>query len=159
MSDAMATHEGIGAAVLRKEDGRFLTGRGQFVADIDVPGALWCHFVRSPHAHAHLLRIDTSAACRASGVLAVYTGEDMAAAGVGPMRCLWPVASLDGKPMAEPPRWALARERVRHVGEAVAAVIAASAQIAADAAEHGLERTPMDGDGRGLGLGFGLGHG
>ena len=136
MSDAMATHEGIGAAVLRKEDGRFLTGRGQFVADIDVPGALWCHFVRSPHAHARLLRIDTSAACRASGVLAVYTGEDMAAAGVGPMRCLWPVASSDGKPMAEPPRWALAREMVRHVGEAVAAVIAASAQIAADAAEQ-----------------------
>jgi carbon-monoxide dehydrogenase large subunit len=127
--------DGIGARVLRLEDPRFLTGRGQFVADLAFPDELHCVLVRSPHAHAHIRAVDTAAAARGAGVIAVLTGADMAADGVGPMRCLWPIRSHDGRPMAEPPRWALARERVRHVGEAVAAVVAASRAAAADAAE------------------------
>jgi carbon-monoxide dehydrogenase large subunit len=125
--------EGIGARVLRKEDWRFLTGRGEFVADLAVPGALHAVIVRSPHAHARIRAIDASGASGAAGVL---TGADMAADGVGPMRCIWPVRSKDGRPMAEPPRWALARGRVRHVGEPVALVVAATRAAAMDAAER-----------------------
>jgi carbon-monoxide dehydrogenase large subunit len=129
-------NEGIGARVLRKEDLRFLTGRGEFVSDLDAPGALHCAIVRSPHAHAHIRAIGRDAAERAPGVAAVLTGTDMAADGVGPMRTLWPIRSYDGAPMAEPPRWALARDRVRHVGEAVAIVLAETRDAALDAAER-----------------------
>ena len=81
--------------------------------------------VRSPHAHARI-RTDRRRGRqrRSPGVVAVLTGADMAADKVGPMAPLWAIKSADGKPMAEPPRWALARGTVRHVGEAVAAVIA-----------------------------------
>jgi carbon-monoxide dehydrogenase large subunit len=127
--------EGIGARVLRKEDLRFLTGRGEFVADLAVPDALHCAVVRSPHAHARIRSIEQGAAAAAPGVVAVLSGAEMAADGVGPMRSLWPIRSHDGTPMAEPPRWALARERVRHVGEAVAVVLAESRGAALDAAE------------------------
>ncbi len=127
--------EGIGASVLRKEDQRFLTGRGRFVADNAAAGAVWCHFLRSPHAHARLVRIETERAAAAPGVIAVLTGADMAADQIGPMTCLWRLQSSDGRPMAEPPRWALARERVRHVGEALVLVIAETQEAASDAAE------------------------
>ena len=129
------THEGIGARVLRVEDERFLTGRGRFVADLSFADELHCVPVRSPHAHARVRAIDTAAAARAPGVVAVLTGADMTADRVGPMRPLWAVRSKDGRPMAEPPRWALARGHVRHVGEPVAAVLAASRAAALDAAE------------------------
>ncbi len=128
-------NEGIGARVLRKEDLRFLTGRGEFVADLAVPDALHCAIVRSPHAHARIRSIDLGAAASAAGVVAVLAGADMAADGVGPMRSLWAIRSHDGAPMAEPPRWALARERVRHVGEPVAIVLAERRGAALDAAE------------------------
>ncbi len=127
--------EGIGARVLRLEDPRFLTGRGQFVADLSFADELHCALVRSPHAHARIRAVDATAAARAAGVTGVLTGADMATDRVGPMRCLWPIRSQDGRAMAEPPRWALARERVRHVGEPVAAVLAASRAAALDAAE------------------------
>ncbi len=91
--------------------------------------------LRSPHAHARIAKIDTTAASRMPGVVAVLTGADMAADKVGPMAPLWAIKSADGKPMAEPPRWALARGTVRHAGEAVAAVIAETRVHAADAAE------------------------
>ena len=97
--------EGIGARVLRIEDPRFLVGRGQFVADLAFEGGLHCAFVRSPHAHARVRAVEPGAAARADGVAAVLTGADMAADAVGPMRCLWPIRSADGRPMAEPPRW------------------------------------------------------
>ena len=126
---------GIGAAVARLEDDRFLRGGARFVDDIAVDRALHCHFVRSPHGHARILAIDAERARRAPGVVALFTGADMEADGVGPMRCLWPVAGADGKPAPEPPRWALARGRVRHVGEPVAAIVAESAAAAADAAD------------------------
>ena len=128
-------NEGIGARVLRKEDRRFLTGRGEFVADLAVFGAAHCAIVRSPHAHARIRAIDAGRAAAATGVVAVLTGADMAADGVGPMRSLWTIRSHDGTPMAEPPRWALARERVRHVGEPVAIVLAETPGVASDAAE------------------------
>jgi aerobic carbon-monoxide dehydrogenase large subunit len=129
-------YQGIGAPLRRVEDRRFLLGRGRFVADIDMPGALHCVLVRSPHAHARITKIDTSAASGAPGVAAVFTGADMAADGVAPMRPLWIIKSRDGTPMAQPPRYALARETVHHVGEAVAAVIADTRERAADAAER-----------------------
>lgn len=132
----IANAEGIGAPVRRKEDARFLTGRGRFVADLVFPGELHCAIVRSPHPHARIARIDTKAARRMPGVAAIFTGADMEADGIGPMRSLWPLKMADGRMMNEPPRWALARGTVRHVGEAIAAVIAESREAAADAAER-----------------------
>src|SRR5262247_3033521 len=136
ISQRKPNYQGIGAPVRRVEDKRFLTGCGRFVADIELSGALACALVRSPHAHAAIRRIDASAARAAPGVVAVLTGADMAADGVAPMRPLWMLRSRDGSPMAEPARFALARERVRHVGEPVAAVVAATLAQAADAAER-----------------------
>ncbi len=127
--------QGIGASVLRKEDRKFLIGRGRYVADMAIPGALYCRIVRPVHAHAELRGIDVSAARAVPGVVAVLTGADMAADGLGPMTPLWAVPGKDGKPMAEPPRWALARGKVRHVGEAIAAVIAETPEAATDGAE------------------------
>ncbi len=127
---------GIGASVLRKEDARFLIGRGRYLGDMAVADALHCHVVRSPHAHARLGPIGTAAAAAAPGVAAVFTGADMAADGIGPMPCLWRIQSKDGGPMAEPPRWAIARGVVRHVGEPVAVVVADGPERAADAAER-----------------------
>lgn len=127
--------EGIGASVPRREDRRFLTGRGQFVADMLLEGQLFCAFVRSPHAHARVGGIDIDAALAMPGVVAVYSGADMAADGVGPMVPLWQIPGADGRRMNEPPRWALSRGTVRHVGEAVAVVIAATRHQALDAAE------------------------
>jgi carbon-monoxide dehydrogenase large subunit len=128
--------QGIGAPLRRVEDRRFLLGRGRFVADIELPGALACVLVRSPHAHARIRRIDTAAASASPGVAAVFTGSDMAADGMERMRPLWVLRSRDGSPMAEPPRYALARGTVRHVGEPIAAVIASTLPQAMDAAER-----------------------
>ena len=115
----------IGRPVLRVEDQRFLTGNGSFIEDLSFPGELHCAIVRSPHAHARILAVRIP-----DGVLAL-TGEDMARGGVGAMRCGW---ALPG--MVEPPRYALARGTVRHVGEPVAAVFADSRSAAEDAAER-----------------------
>ncbi len=112
-----------------------LRGGGCFVADVVIPGELQCAIVRSPHAHAIIRGVDVSRAQAAPGVAAVFSGADMAADQIGPMRALWAIRSSDGRPMAEPPRWALARERVRHVGEPVAVVIAQTPEQAFDAAE------------------------
>src|SRR5260370_5669872 len=137
-------HQGIGAPLRRVEDRRFLTGRGRFVADIELAGALACVLVRSPHAHAAIRRIETSAARASPGVVAVLTGADMATDGMAPMRSLWVIRSRDGSPMAEPPRFALARDKVRHVGEPVAAGLAETLAQALDAAERGgLHHPPL----------------
>ena len=126
---------GIGQAVRRNEDARFLTGHGEYTGDIDVAGQAHACFLRSPHAHADILSIDTAAA-GLDGVLAVYTGADVEAAGLGGLPCLEPVENSDGSPMALPPRPLLAQGRVRHVGEPVAMVIAESLAVARDAAER-----------------------
>src|SRR5258705_4359437 len=97
-------YQGIGAPLRRVEDKRFLTGRGRFVADIELSGALACALVRSPHAHAAIRRIDASAARAAPGVVAAFTGADMAADGVAPMRPLWGVGSPGASPPAAPAR-------------------------------------------------------
>jgi carbon-monoxide dehydrogenase large subunit len=126
---------GIGQPVTRKEDARFLTGRGRYVADIDLVRQAYAVFIFSPHAHARIRAIDKEAAERMPGVFAVLTGENWAADGLG---------TLDPEAMAEdmggpagfrtkhPP---LAQDRVRYVGERVAAVIAATEAEARDAAE------------------------
>jgi carbon-monoxide dehydrogenase large subunit len=132
---APAGGEGIGAAVRRVEDARFLRGSARYVTDISLPGELHCVLVRSPHAHAAIRAIDAAPALARPGVVAAFTGADMAADKVGPMAAFWVIRSSDGRPMAEPPRFALARERVRHVGEPVAAVLAETLRQAIDAAE------------------------
>jgi len=126
----------IGAAVRRKEDQRFLTGRGTYTDDINRPGQLHAVFVRSPHAHAEIGAIDTAAAASAPGVVAIYAAADLAAAGLGTLPCGWGVKSKDGSPMAEPPHPVLATGRVRHVGDPVAVVIAATREEAAEAADR-----------------------
>jgi carbon-monoxide dehydrogenase large subunit len=118
------------------EDVRFLTGQGRYVGDIACADALHAVFVRSVHAHAHIRKIDTGAALTVPGVVAVFTGDDMRADAVGPMRAMWAISGPDGTPMAEPDRFALARGTVRHVGEPVAVVIAETPNAALDAAER-----------------------
>ncbi len=127
--------EGIGAAVKRKEDGRFLAGRGNYVDDINRPGQVYAYFKRSDRPHARILRVDTAAAASAPGVVAVYTGADFAADGIGGLPCGWQIHSKDGSPMAEPPHPVLAQGKVRHVGDPVVAVLAETRQQAKDAAE------------------------
>jgi carbon-monoxide dehydrogenase large subunit len=126
------TGTGIGAAVKRVEDFRFLTGRGNYTDDINRPGQTYAYILRSPHAHAKIKSIDTSGAKAAKGVLAVFTGEDMQ---VGSLPCGWQVHSKDGSPMHEPEHPPLAKGKVRYVGDQVAVVIAESYAEAKDAAE------------------------
>ncbi len=129
------TENGIGAAVRRKEDQRFITGKGQYVDDINRPGQLHAYIVRSPVAHARINGIDASAALAVPGVVAVLTGADMAADGVGGLPCGWGIHSKDGSPMVEPAHPPLASEVVRHVGDQVAVVLAESRAVARDAGE------------------------
>lgn len=120
-----------GQSLRRLEDERFLTGRAQYIDDIDVPGQAWMQVVRSPHAHAAIERIDTAAARAAPGVLGVFTAADLA--DLGPLPCTVPVASV--APMITPPRFALAGETAHHVGDPVAFVIAETNAAARDAVE------------------------
>jgi carbon-monoxide dehydrogenase large subunit len=129
------TVQGIGAAVRRKEDRRFLTGRGSYTDDINRPGQLHAVILRSPHAHARILGIDTTAAANMPGVIAIFTGADMAKDNLGSIPCGWLVKNKDGSPMAEPPHPPLVVDRVRHVGDQVAVVIAETRNQARDAAE------------------------
>jgi aerobic carbon-monoxide dehydrogenase large subunit len=136
---------------LRVEDPKFLRGQGCYVSDISLPGELHCVLLRSPHARARIVGIESKAAAAMPGVVAVFTGADMAADRVGPMTPFWAIQTSNGKPMAEPPRFALARGTARFVGEAVAAVIAetrAQAQDAADALQVEYEPLPAIVDGR-----------
>jgi carbon-monoxide dehydrogenase large subunit len=125
----------IGTPVRRREDLRFVTGQGTYTDDLNRPGQLYAFILRSPHAHARLRGIDTAAARRAPGVVAVFTGQDMAADGIGGLPCGWLIHSKDGSPMVEPPHPPIAVDRVRHVGDQVAVVIAESLAQARDAAE------------------------
>ncbi|MCA3377884.1 MAG: xanthine dehydrogenase family protein molybdopterin-binding subunit, partial [Roseomonas sp.] len=106
--------EGIGASVRRKEDFRFLQGRGAYTDDADKPGQLHAWILRSPHAHARIKSVDISAAASMPGVVEIYTGADMAKDGVGGLPCGWQIHNKDGSPMAEPPHPVLAHEKVRH---------------------------------------------
>ena len=128
--------EGIGASVRRKEDARFLNGRGNYTDDINRPGQLHAFIRRSDRPHATINGIDTIARRRRPGVVAVFTGADLAADNVGGMPCGWQIHNKDGSPMAEPPHPVLAIGKVRHVGDPVAVVIAETKQAAKDAAEQ-----------------------
>ncbi len=125
----------LGQSVRRKEDQRFITGKGRYVNDVEKPNALHVAFVRSPHAHARIASIDVSAARAASSVAVVLTGEDWALSGLGNPMSAWTVTSQNGERMKEPQRPALAKDRVRYVGEIVAAVIAETELAAKDASE------------------------
>ncbi|HJU70406.1 MAG TPA: xanthine dehydrogenase family protein molybdopterin-binding subunit [Paucimonas sp.] len=126
---------GIGASVRRKEDYRFVTGSGRYTDDIQIPGQTHAVFLRSPHAHAAIRSIDKSAALDAPGVVAILTGDDLAADKVGGVPCGWLITDVNGQPMKEPPHPALAQGKVRYVGDQVAIVIADTYLQARDAAE------------------------
>ncbi len=126
---------GIGESVKRKEDYRFLTGRGSYTADINRPRQTYAAIVRSPHASAKVKGVDTAKAAKADGVVAVFTGKDMAADGVGGLPCGWQIHSRDGEPMKEPAHPPIVMDRVCHVGDQVAVVVADTLQQARDAAE------------------------
>ncbi|GAB6846957.1 xanthine dehydrogenase family protein molybdopterin-binding subunit [Paraburkholderia kururiensis] len=125
----------IGASVKRKEDYRFLTGSGQYTDDIVLPQQAYAVFVRSPYAHATIQSVNTDAAKSMPGVIAVFTGADLAAENVGGLPCGWLIHSIDGSPMHEPPHPVIAHTKARHVGDQVALVIAESVKEAKDAAE------------------------
>src|SRR5258707_689496 len=127
--------EGIGASVVRKEDRRFITGKGRYVDDIKLQGMTHAHFVRSPHAHAKVKGIDSSAAMKMPGVVGVLTGQQIVDDKVGNLICGWAVTSKDGSPMKMGAWPAMAPETVRFVGQAVAVVIAETKNQAKDAAE------------------------
>ena len=131
----MASPNGIGARVRRVEDERFITGRGNYTDDINRPGQTYGWVLRSPHPHAKIVSIDAKKALAMTGVIAVFTGKDMAADNVGGLPCGWLVKSKDGSPMKEPPHPPLVVDRVRHVGDQVALVVAETKEIARDAAE------------------------
>jgi len=127
--------DGIGAAVRRKEDFRFLTGRGNYTDDLARPNQTHAYIVRSQKAHAKLGKIDASKALKAPGVVAVFTGADLAADGIGGLPCGWGIKNKDGSAMQEPGHPVLAQGKVRHVGDPIAVVIAETLAQAKDAAE------------------------
>jgi len=127
---------GIGQPVLRKEDQRFITGRGRYVGDIDLPGQAYAAIVFSPHAHALIRSIDTAAAAAMPGVQAVLTGKDWVADGLGTIDPEMMPEDMGGPKGYRTKRLPLAAERVRYVGERVAVVIASTEALARDAADR-----------------------
>ena len=126
---------GIGASVKRKEDIRFITGKGHYVDDINRPGQAYAYFLRSPHAHATVNKIDADAASKMPGFVAIFTGDDLAADKIGGLITAWTITSKDGSTMKAGAHPALAQGKVRHVGDHVAIVIADTYAQARDAAE------------------------
>lgn len=127
--------DGIGARVVRKEDKRFITGKGRYVDDIRLHGMTYAHFVRSPHPHAKVKGIDASEALKKPGVVAVLTGRQIVDDKVGNLICGWMIHSKDGSPMKMGAWSPLAFDKVRYVGDAVAIVVADTKGQARDAAE------------------------
>ncbi len=126
---------GIGQAITRREDQRLLNGTGKYVDDLALPNEAFVAFVRSPHARARVVSVDTREARAMPGVLAVFTGADLVADGVGPIPISPGLKRADGKPMSGPPHHALAINEAMYVGEALAAVVAGTRAQAEDAAE------------------------
>jgi CO/xanthine dehydrogenase Mo-binding subunit len=137
----------IGRSIPRVEDQRFLTGKGRYTDDFSLEGEAYCAFVRSPHAHARIVSVDIKQAAGAPGVLAVLTGADYVADGLGGIAHMPnPADAIDVSQRAftatgpgaviDLPHWPLASDRTRHVGEPVAVVVATSAAAARDAAEQ-----------------------
>ncbi len=126
---------GIGASVKRVEDFRFITGRGRYTDDINQPGQVYAVFLRSPYARARVAAVDPSAALEVDGVLAVLTGREMAADGIGDLPCGWLVKSKDGSDMKQPPHPPLAAEYCNYVGEPYGVVLAATVAAAREGAD------------------------
>ncbi|MCA0434025.1 MAG: xanthine dehydrogenase family protein molybdopterin-binding subunit [Proteobacteria bacterium] len=127
---------GIGASVKRKEDHRFITGKGQYTDDINLKAQAYAYFVRSPHAHATIKSINTAKAAKMPGVLGVFTGDHVKEDKIGGLICGWMIHSKDGSPMKAGPHPILADGKVRYVGDHVAVVVAETkAQAKAAAAE------------------------
>jgi aerobic carbon-monoxide dehydrogenase large subunit len=126
---------GIGQSVRRKEDFRLLEGKGQYADDYHRPGELVAYFLRSPHAHARLGKVNAGAARKAPGVVGVFTHADVEAAKLGVIKCMAPIKNSDGSAPFNPGRTLLASDRVRQVGEPVAMVVAETLAQAKDAAE------------------------
>src|ERR1700749_162514 len=120
--------EGIGASVRRKEDVRFLSGKGNYTDDINRPGQLYAYIKRADRPHAKINSIDIAAASASPGVVKVFVGGDRAAEAIGGLPCGWQIHNKDGSPMAEPPHPVIATGKVRHVGDPVAVVIAETRQ-------------------------------
>ncbi len=131
----MATKFGLAQPVRRVEDPRLLKGNGRYTDDISLPGMLWAAVLRSPHAAAKLGAIDTAAAMAVPGVVAVYTGADLEADGIGGLPCAIPLKNRDGSPRFDPPHPVLAQGAVRHVGDPVAFIVAETQKAARDGAE------------------------
>jgi carbon-monoxide dehydrogenase large subunit len=125
----------LGQSVTRFEDVALVQGRGRYADDVRLANESHAYLLRSPHAHAAIRRIGTTAARTAPGVLVVLTGADVKADGLGEIPCMIPVTNPDGTPRGETPRPLLAIERVRHVGDPVALVVADTLARAKDAAE------------------------
>lgn len=122
----------IGKSIKRVEDKRFITGHGRYTDDIVLPGMTYAYILRSPYAHANIRSIDTSEAAAMKGVVTIMTGEEVGHYGVP---CGWQVNFKNGDIMKEPPHPLLVKDKVRHVGDAVALVVAESRELAQDAAE------------------------
>ncbi|MEM7671087.1 MAG: molybdopterin cofactor-binding domain-containing protein, partial [Pseudomonadota bacterium] len=129
----MPKDQGIGASSKRREDIRFLTGKGQYTDDINRPGQTYAYILRSTIAHGTINSVDTAAASEAPGVVRVFTSADME--GLGGVPCGWQVTDKDGEPMKEPMHPILAAGKVRHVGDPIAVVVAETQEQARDAAE------------------------
>ena len=130
----MSTMNGmVGKSVKRVEDKRFITGKGKYTDDIILPLQTYAYFVRSPYAHARIVNVDTGAAIDMPGVLAIYTGKDVEA--INGVPCGWQVNFKNGDTMKEPKHPLLVADKVRHVGDAVAMVVAQTREQAKDAAQ------------------------
>lgn len=125
----------IGKSIKRVEDRRFITGQGRYTDDIKMPGMTHAYILRSPYAHAKILNIDTTAAEKHPGVVAVFTGKDVAADGIVGVPCGWQVNFKNGDTMKEPPHQLLVTDKARHMGDGVAVVIAEDREAARDAAD------------------------
>ena len=128
-------NQGIGASVRRKEDKKFITGKGRYTDDINRQGQLYAYFLRSDVAHATIKKIDVTAAAALNGVAAVFTGDDIAADGIGGPICGWAPTNRDGSAPKEPPHPLLAQGKVRYVGDHIAVIIAQSEETARLASE------------------------
>jgi len=125
----------VGQPVTRKEDPKLLRGEGRYTDDLNLAGQAYMVVVRSPHAHGIIRGIDADEARAMPGVLGVYTGSDLAAAGILPLACAAGLTNADGSPMNKPPRPSLASDKVRYVGDPVAVVVAESVALAKHAAD------------------------
>ncbi len=125
----------FGKRITRVEDRRFLRGKGAYTDDFNIEGQVYAKILRSPHSCANIVRLDTSAALRSSNVIAVYTAKDLIDDGVKEIPPIWQITNKDGGKMVEPPRYPLAVNKVNHVGDPIAIILAESSNDAEDAAE------------------------